>query len=239
MKQLHRILGLVFTFVLMGSFSVSVALAQDPDNGKVLWEEQTGCQRCHGPEGEGKFAGPLAGTDKSAEEFIEQARTPRRNMPSFSTEQVSDEVITDLHAYMASLPANEGEFSPVAVELPADAPEGQMLIVQKRCVACHGETGPIKGFIERGETPTAERVINQLRTPFKNMPSFSAEQVSDAEAALIADFMAAQVSEQAAPSTLPQSGNESPANTALYLSILGIALLFGGFMLRQRISSRA
>ena len=130
-------------------------------------------------------AGPLAGSTKTAQEFIDQVRSPRRNMPSFSAEQISDQMITDIHAYVGSLP-EVTDFTRPDAGLPADAPQGQVLLVEKRCIACHGDTGPINGFIERGETPTAERVINQLRTPFKNMPSFSPEQVSDAEAALIA-----------------------------------------------------
>ena len=238
MKQLYRILGFVFTLFVLGSLTTSIAFAQDPDNGKLLWEEQIfQCSKCHGPAGEGLYAGPRAGDGKTAEEWITQVRTPKRSMPHFSPEQVSDEQIMDMNAYMNSLPKPEGEFTPKDVGTSEDP--GQNLILQKRCVACHGETGPIKGFIERGEIPTAERVIKQLRTPFKNMPSFSVEQVSDEEAALIADFMATEVSSQMAPGTLPQSGGEKTSGAALYLSILGLALLFGGLTLRQWVSGRA
>ena len=230
--HLHRTIVLILTVIILSGLTTSVAYAQDPDNGKLLWEEQTGCQRCHGPEAEGLWAGPLAGSTKTAQEWIDQVRNPRRNMPAYSAEQVSDEMIVDLHAYASSL-AEVADFSRPDAGLPADAPAGQLLLAEKRCIACHGETGPIKGFIERGETPTAERVINQLRTPFRNMPAYSVDQVSDAEAAQIADFLAQQVSAQSAPAALPQSGGTLPAAWPVGLLLVGGGLALTGFVLRR------
>jgi mono/diheme cytochrome c family protein len=200
-----------------------VALAQDPDNGQLLWEEQVPqCQRCHGEEGQGAWAGPLAGNEKDADAWIAQVRTPRNRMPSFSTDQISDEAITDMQAYLASLSKPDG-FTPQDAGLPADAPEGQVLLVEKRCVACHGTTGPINGFINRGETPTVERMVAQLRTPFRNMPSFSEAQVSDAEAALITDFLVSQMP----PEALPQSGGTAVDSMILLLLVGGGLVMLG------------
>ena len=70
------------------------------------------------------------------------------------------------------------------------------------------------------------------------MPAYNVEQVSDEEAAVIAEFLAASVAAQSAPATLPQSGDDTTSNAALYLSILGIALLLGGFVVRQRVANR-
>ena len=142
--------------------STSVTLAQDPDNGKVLWEEQTSCQRCHGPAGEGTYSPPRAGDGKTAEEWITQVRTPRRFMPSFSAEQVTDEQITDMNAYMNSLPQPTEEFIPLDPGTAENA--GQNLMLLKRCVACHteanGEAGFLtKGVVKREATLTAEKVI--------------------------------------------------------------------------------
>ncbi len=235
--HLRRTVTLLLAVIMLTGLTTSVAFAQDPDSGKLLWEEQTGCQRCHGPEAEGLWAGPLAGSTKSAQEWIDQVRNPRRNMPAFSAEQVSDEMIADMHAYVSSLP-EVTDFSRPDAGFPADAPQGQVLLAEKRCIACHGETGPINGFIERGETPTAERVINQLRTPFRNMPSFSPDQVSDAEAALIADFLAQQVSAQSAPAALPQSGSSLPAAWPVGLLVVGVGLALTGFVLRRATTRR-
>lgn len=232
--HLRRTFTLLLALVILTGLTTSVAFAQDPDNGKLLWEEQTGCQRCHGSEAEGLWAGPLAGATNTAQEWIDQVRNPRRNMPAFSAEQVSDEMIVDMHAYVSSLP-EVTDFSRPDAGLPADAPQGQLLLVEKRCIACHGENGPINGFIDRGEIPTVERVIDQLRTPFRNMPSFSPDQVSDAEAASIADFLAQQVSAQSAPAALPQSGGKLPAAWPIGLLVAGGGLALTGFVLRRAV----
>jgi len=221
------------TVVSLLSLLTGTAFAQDPANGQVLWEEQIRqCQRCHGASGEGAWAGPLAGSEKDAEAWISQVRTPRNRMPSFSPEQVSDEAIADIQAYIASLP-KPGGFTPQDAGLPADAPAGQLLLVEKRCVACHGITGPIDGFIDRGETPTTERVIAQLRTPFKNMPSFSEAQVSDAEARQISEFLVSQMP----PESLPQSGGID-SNWVVILLFAGSGLVVLGATFRRLMVKR-
>lgn len=235
MKNISRLFSLVLALLVLAGLSPSIALAQDPDNGKVLWEQQIWqCQQCHGAMGEGVFGAPLAGTEKTAQEFIAQVRAPRNRMPMFSADQVTDEQIIDIHAYLSSLP-QPAEFGFKQIELPADAPEGQKLIVEKRCVACHGETGPVDRFTARGAVPTVEGVIQQLRTPFENMPTFSADQVSDAEAELIADFLISQVSGQSAPATLPQSGQPQSNTLPVILLLVGSGLLAVGFMVKRRL----
>jgi mono/diheme cytochrome c family protein len=202
-------------------------LSQDPDAGEQAWSE-AGCKNCHGDTGEGLWAGPLAGHEKTAEEWIEQVRNPRRRMPALSSEQIADETIADMHAYLTALAKPEGEFAPADAGLPDNAPEGQQLIVAKRCVACHSASGPINGFIRRGETPTVEGVIAQLRTPRNNMPSYSVEQVSDAEAATITEFLVAQTQ----PASLPASGGELTLSPTIWL-LVGAGLLLLGMLWRR------
>jgi mono/diheme cytochrome c family protein len=149
-------------------------------------------------------------------------------MPHFSLEKVSDENIVDMHAYLITLTKPES-FALADAGLPADAPAGQQLLIEKKCVACHGTTGAIQGFEARGETPTAEAVVKQLRTPRNNMPMFSAEKVSDEEAALIAEFMASQLS----PGALPETGNSVPSTLLVSLLLLGGGLLLTGLVLRS------
>ena len=96
-------------------------------------------------------------------------------------------------------------------------------------MACHGTTGAIQGFEARGETPTAEAVVKQLRTPRNNMPMFSVEQVSDEEAALIAEFMASQLS----PDALPETGDVAPSTLLVILLLVGGALLLTGLAFRS------
>jgi mono/diheme cytochrome c family protein len=228
MQTILRFLMVLGAVITLLTLTTGTVFAQDPDNGKLLWEEQVKqCQRCHGQAGEGAWAGPLAGSDKDAEAWITQVRTPRKRMPGFSPEQVSDEAIVDMQAYLASLPKPDG-FTPPDAGLPDNAPAGQTLLVEKKCVACHGINGPIDGFTKRGETPTAERVIAQLRTPFKAMPSFNTEQVSDAEAGLIADFLVSQMP----PPSLPQSGGNSTNMVAVLLLVGGGLVVFGATLRR-------
>jgi len=227
--------GILVLLTLLG-LAAAVALAappaQDPTNGQALWDQNL-CKNCHGPAGEGMWGGPLAGSDKTAEEFIAQVRSPRQRMPHFSPEKVPDQAIIDMHAYLTSLP-KPASFTPADAGLAADAHPGQQLVVEKRCVACHTTTGPIQPFMNRGETPTAAAVITQLRTPRDNMPMFAVEQVSDEEAAVIAEFLASQMS----PAGLPQTGASSSSTTWVALLLLGGGLLLTGVALRGYITGR-
>ncbi len=236
MYQLRKVLAVALLVAVLSGLATSAALAQDPANGKVVWEEQLGCKNCHGDAGEGKWAGPLAGNTKTVQEWVDQVRNPRRNMPHFSDVNVSDAMIADVHAYLTSLPKVEN-FTPIDPGLPADAPQGQVLLVEKRCAACHSTTGAINGFIKRGELPTVEAVTMQVRTPRQYMPAFFPEQVSDAELALIADFMIQEVSAQMAPAALPQSGGDSAPNWPLWLLAIGGVAAITGLGLRRLLNS--
>jgi mono/diheme cytochrome c family protein len=242
---MRRLFILMPTVLVLISLTTSVALAQDPTAGQTAWEQQVWqCSRCHGPMGEGLYGRPLSNSTLTADEWIAQVRTPRRFMPHFSETQVSDQQIRDIHAYITALPDPTGDFQRKDPGITASHP-GQELMIQKNCVACHedavrtGQGAPINGFVERGVTPTAEVVIKQLRTPFKNMPSFSEAQVSDEEAAQIADYLAIAVAnqQQAAPSALPQSGSDTPATSPLLVLLAGAGLTLIGFTLRRLVKN--
>ncbi len=241
---MRRLFILIPTVLVLISLTTSVALAQDPATGQTVWEQQVWqCSRCHGPLGEGLYGPPLSNSTLTADEWIAQVRNPRRFMPRFSETQVSDQQIRDIHAYITALPDPTGDFQRKDPGITASHP-GQELMLQKNCVACHedvvstGQGQIIDGFIQRGVTPTADVVIKQLRTPFKNMPSFSEAQVSDEEAAQIADYLAGAVAnQQAAPSTLPQSGGDTPATLPLLVLLAGGGLALVGFTLRRLIKN--
>ena len=241
---MHRLFVLIPAILVFFSLTTPVALAQDPANGKTTWEQQVWqCSRCHGPAGEGLYARPLSNSTLTADEWITQVRTPRRFMPHFSEAQVSDQQIRDIHAYITALPDPTGDFQRKDPGIAATHP-GQELMVQKNCVACHedvvstGQGQIIEGFVQRGVTPAADVVIKQLRTPFENMPSFNEAQVSDAEAAQIADYLTAQVSNQAPPSSLPQSGGDTSTILPLTLLLLGGGLALTGFVLWRRMVNK-
>jgi LPXTG-motif cell wall-anchored protein len=196
----------------------------DAVKGKTTWEKSL-CARCHGEKGEGKFAGPRAGDTRTAAQWITQVRTPRANMPAFEASKVSDADITDMLDYMKTLPAVTGFAAPASTAKAGDPP-GKALIFQKRCIACHGENGPVAAFTSTNRVPATADVLKQLRTPKANMPVFSATQVSETEAAQIADFLALQA--KAAP--LPKTGD--PVSLGM-IAALGAVLLGGGLALRK------
>ena len=231
MMHIHRFAALALALLVLLGLTAGMAWAgppaQSPDNGKALWEQSL-CQKCHGAAGEGMWAGPLAGSTKTAQEWLAQVRSPRQRMPHFSPEQVPDQMVIDIHAYLTSLPKPQS-FKPADAGLPADAAAGQKLLVEKKCVACHTTTGPVKIFEARKEVPTAEAVIKQLRTPKQKMPMFAVEQVSDAEAALIAEFLASEMS----PAKLPETGSSGSPALAIVLLLSGSGLVLGGLVARR------
>ena len=191
MSYTLKTLAIVLSLIFLSGLMTSVTYAQDPEQGQELWEQTVWqCRACHGQAGEGVFGAPLAGRSEgddpiSLDGWIEQVRSPRKRMPSFSDTQVSDEQLTNMYEYVMSLSFPE-EPGFQRIELPDDAHPGQQLIVEKRCVACHSTSGIERTRYPDGEaTPSVEATIQQLRTPFRRMPSFSPEQVSDEEAALI------------------------------------------------------
>lgn len=215
-------LGLLF---LLTAGAVAAEPLSDVANGKTLWEKST-CAKCHGVKGEGLTAGPRAGDGRTLQQWITQVRTPRANMPSYTAAQVSDKDLADMHEYMQTLPAVTGFTAARVVAGPSDPP-GKTLLAQKRCSSCHGENGPVAAFKNTNRVPTAQAVISQLRKPKANMPMFSERQVTDAEAAQIAEFLASQLSVAAA---LPKSGEPTPLLT---FAIFGAALAAGGLALRR------
>jgi LPXTG-motif cell wall-anchored protein len=164
----------------------------DPANGKTQWAARN-CKSCHGDNGEGKYAGPRAGDGLAADVWIKQVHTPRANMPAYTTAQISDTVITDMWAYMQTLP-KPASFTPVSTTVPAGALPGHQVMVDERCVACHGNVQAFvkSRFVDQNRDVTTDVVLKQLRTPARNMPMFSATQVTDPQAAQIADYLKAQ-----------------------------------------------
>ena len=146
------LLSLAFGLTLPPAFTQG---AGDAAKGKTLWEGNS-CKRCHGENGEGKYAGPRAGDGKKAADWIKQVRTPRQNMPAYSSTQLSDADLTDMWAFMQTL-TKPASFTPIAYTPAEGDLPGKALFSQKRCVACHGDgKGLVKTrFTDKGRTLTA------------------------------------------------------------------------------------
>jgi ubiquinol-cytochrome c reductase cytochrome c subunit len=81
--------------------------AQDgnADNGKKLFSK-FGCYECHGYQGQGGGAGAkLAPKPISATALIAYVRHPSGTMPPYTSKVASNAELTDIRAYLASVPA--------------------------------------------------------------------------------------------------------------------------------------
>lgn len=88
-------------------FLAPILSAQDgnADNGKKLFSK-FGCYECHGYQGQGGGAGAkLAPKPISATALIAYVRHPSGSMPPYTSKVASDAELTDIRAYLASVPA--------------------------------------------------------------------------------------------------------------------------------------
>ncbi len=106
------------TFLLPACAAIAVAVVSvparaqdapkgDAANGKVVYLKD-GCFLCHGRVGQGGgYNTPvpaLAKTEMPFEAFRTQLRQPTDDMPAYSTKVISDQEITDIYAFVQSLP---------------------------------------------------------------------------------------------------------------------------------------
>jgi mono/diheme cytochrome c family protein len=103
-----------FFFLVVAAAAVCVtgdriAAGQEPatgnvDNGKRLFEKQN-CYYCHGTAGQGGRDGArIAATAMTARQLIRYVRQPAGSMPAFTEKLLSDQELTDIHAYLKSMP---------------------------------------------------------------------------------------------------------------------------------------
>jgi mono/diheme cytochrome c family protein len=72
-------------------------------NGKRLYLKD-GCYECHGYAGQGGAGARLAPKVLSAANLIKYVRHPAGAMPPYTNKVVSDAELTDIRAFLASLP---------------------------------------------------------------------------------------------------------------------------------------
>jgi mono/diheme cytochrome c family protein len=81
----------------------ALAGAQTPvEKGKALFMKQN-CFRCHGTEGQGTAGPRLTPNPPATEALIKYVRKPKGTMPEYCEKCVSDEELTDIRAYLASI----------------------------------------------------------------------------------------------------------------------------------------
>ena len=80
-----------------------VASAQNLEHGKALFIKH-GCARCHGTEGQGGAGARIGSKPPATAALIAYVRNPSGGMPPYRN-QVTDAELTDIRAYLASIPA--------------------------------------------------------------------------------------------------------------------------------------
>src|SRR5271170_4168669 len=99
MKQLLLAAALVTTGVLAAQTP-----AGDADNGKKLFLRD-GCYECHGYAGQGGRDGArIAVIGLNAQALIRYVRAPAGQMPAYTDKVISDKELTDIHAYLQTMP---------------------------------------------------------------------------------------------------------------------------------------
>ena len=100
------------------SVSTQASTPADPvAAGQTLFVNK-GCAACHGNKAEGGIGPTLAGTGLTFEAVLQQVRAPKGQMPPFSAQQVSDDELRSVYAYLESL----GPPTPTPVPTPQPRP---------------------------------------------------------------------------------------------------------------------
>jgi mono/diheme cytochrome c family protein len=101
MKTDRKLLKYLVFMVVPG---LLVAQEGNVENGKRLYVKD-GCYECHGYAGQGGAGVPLAPRVMAAASLIKYVRHPAGAMPPYTSKVVSDAELTDIRAFLASLPA--------------------------------------------------------------------------------------------------------------------------------------
>src|ERR1700676_995263 len=121
-----------FLSVLLLLFSIQVqAQAQaaggsDIQAGKEIWQGyfqlENDCKLCHGVQGEGGFAKPLAGTKLTAAQIIAAVpKGPGIMLALVANKNLNDQQLTQVAAYFSSLPAPAKPSTMWQTRVPHDA----------------------------------------------------------------------------------------------------------------------
>jgi ubiquinol-cytochrome c reductase cytochrome c subunit len=104
---LRHFLPITFLIICAAADAQTPVPAGNADNGKRLYL-RNGCYACHGTVGQGAQANPLAPRlaprpiVRAA--FIAYVRKPAGTMPPYTSKVMSDAELSDVWAYLASIP---------------------------------------------------------------------------------------------------------------------------------------
>jgi len=94
---------LFFAAALSAATLLAQTPAGDAANGKKLFLRD-GCYECHGYGGQGGAAGArIATIGLNAQGLIRYVRAPGGQMPAYTDKVITDQELTDIHAYLQSM----------------------------------------------------------------------------------------------------------------------------------------
>lgn len=219
--------------VVVGLFAWPQGLRAGPDEGKAAFGKGL-CANCHGANAEGGFGPTLAGRGLAAERVLRQLRTPFRNMPSFRTDQISDQEAADIAEFLSSLEAPAERGKPRAEAQADDSPVKQAWIGEG-CAQCHGAAAGqiVLNWAERGATPLAA-ILKRKAEGGRLMPAFREDQVSDEQETAFYGYLTSLVDNTypvAAGVTASREGslttfsimvNNNIADQAVFIEVKGV-----------------
>jgi ubiquinol-cytochrome c reductase cytochrome c subunit len=96
---------ILFAAVVVASAACAQDAAGNAENGKRIFMKN-GCFECHGTVGQGTIAGARIGPPPlNAQGLIRYVRRPAGQMPAFTEKVMSDQELTDVYAYLKTIPA--------------------------------------------------------------------------------------------------------------------------------------
>jgi mono/diheme cytochrome c family protein len=213
----------------------------DAAAGKALWNNDLRCKDCHGGVAEGAFGPDLAGRGLSADQVKQAVRKPWGIMPRFIDEQVSDQELTNLAAWFASMPKVAAP-GPWKTEVPANAPAGQRVMISIGCGQCHGPVliGPrddmgavnadinfIKDLVYNHTTGirTLAHTLGTGNGPARiHMGNFNPDRITEGELQQVLDWIKSDVGFRAAMRGRLTKGQPSDKGVTYTLNVQNLGL---------------
>lgn len=172
----------------------------DVEAGQALYMKK-GCYECHGPVGQGSImSGPaLAPSPLPVGAMTAYVRSPKGQMPLYSSKILSDRDLVQIHAYLAAIPASP-EADRIALlggastasSFEDDSVRGQQVYVA-RCASCHGASGgggvgpSLVGVTQRRGVSGVESFV---RNPSGAMPKLFPDVLTDSDVQAVAQYVA-------------------------------------------------
>lgn len=176
-------LALIVPFVLLAlmvAVVVPSASGQEPGTpaeGAKIWPTLP-CMRCHGSQAEGGFGPKIAGTGLSFEAVLLRVRNGKGAMPAFSADQISDDQVGHIYAWLRSLA------EPSVTPAPATYPVESLLSFQSAVNEVKVRFDFAKDLPQRLAPDDATEQLNLLKQYVEEGMTLSEQALRYGEAAL-------------------------------------------------------